>query len=232
YPDFAALWLLAHESRFGRAEDPTSTSPLEAWREAAKQEGTRAREKLSAGFEQALEILGRGFLAHPADTKLQSALHAGELTKDHYFGQLLRLVYRLIFLLTVEERDLLHPKGASDAARQLYTDGYALRRLRDRAVRRRAHDQQGDLWDAVKIGFRGLATGEPRLDLPALAGLFAQDQCPDIDSAKIENRSLLGALFHLAWLRESSGLVRVNWRDMGPDELGYVYEGLLELVPQ
>ena len=39
-------------------------------------------------------------------------------------------------------------------------------------------------------------------------------------------------LFHLAWLRESSGLVRVNWRDMGPDELGYVYEGLLELVPQ
>ena len=26
--------------------------------------------------------------------------------------------------------------------------------------------------------------------------------------------------------------MRVNWRDMGPDELGYVYEGLLELVPQ
>ena len=48
----------------------------------------------------------------------------------------------------------------------------------------------------------------------------------------MENRALLGALFHLAWLRESSGLVRVNWRDMGPDELGYVYEGLLELVPQ
>ena len=24
----------------------------------------------------------------------------------------------------------------------------------------------------------------------------------------------------------------MNWRDMGPDELGYVYEGLLELVPQ
>ena len=49
---------------------------------------------------------------------------------------------------------------------------------------------------------------------------------------KLENRALLGALFHLAWLREPSGLVRVNWRDMGPDELGYVYEGLLELVPQ
>ena len=80
--------------------------------------------------------------------------------------------------------------------------------------------------------FRSLADGEPRLGLPALAGLFAPDECPDLDAAKLDNRALLGALFHLAWLRERSGLVRVNWRDMGPDELGYVYEGLLELVPQ
>ena len=91
---------------------------------------------------------------------------------------------------------------------------------------------RGDLWEAVRIVFRSLAGGEPRLGLPALAGLFAPEECPDLDAAKLENRALLGALFHLAWLRESSGLARVNWRDMGPDELGYVYEGLLELVPQ
>ena len=84
----------------------------------------------------------------------------------------------------------------------------------------------------VKIVFRGLAEGESRLGLPALAGLFAPEECPDLDAAKIENRAFLGALFHLGWLRESSGLVRVNWRDMGADELGYIYEGLLELVPQ
>ncbi|MDE0218322.1 MAG: N-6 DNA methylase [Spirochaetaceae bacterium] len=232
YPDFAALWLLAHESRFGRADAPAATCPLETWREEARQEGTRARDKLSDGFQQALEMLGQGFLSHTANADLRSALHAGELTTDRYFGQLLRLVYRLIFLLTVEERDLLHPKDASASARRLYADGYALRRLRDRAVRRSAHDRHGDLWDAVKIVFRGLAAGEPRLGLPALAGLFAPEQCPELDAAKIDNRAFLGALFHLAWLREPSGLVRVNWRDMGPDELGYVYEGLLELVPQ
>ena len=232
YPDFAALWLLAHESRFGRAGEPPETCPLEAWREAGRQEGTRARDKLSAGFRQALEILGQGFLAHAANRKLRAALHAGELTKDRYFGQLLRLVYRLVFLLTVEERDLLHPKNTSDPARRLYAEGYALRRLRDRAVRGSAHDRQRDLWEAVTVVFRGLAGGEPRLGLPALAGLFAPEECPDLDAAKLENRALLAALFHLAWLREPSGLVRVNWRDMGPDELGYVYEGLLELVPQ
>ena len=232
YPDFAALWLLAHESRFGRADDPPETCPLEVWREAGRQQGTRARDKLSDGFRQALEILGQGFLSHAANKKLRSALHAGDLTKERYFGQLLRLVYRLVFLLTVEERNLLHPNNASDSACRLYADGYGLRRLRDRAVRRNAHDRQGDVWEAVRIVFRGLAIGEPRLGLPALAGLFAPEECPDLDAAKLENRALLGALFHLAWLREPSGLVRVNWRDMGPDELGYVYEGLLELVPQ
>ena len=232
YPDFAALWLLAHESRFGRADDPDGTCPLEVWREAGREEGTRARGDLSRGFQEALEILGQGFLSHPANRKLRAALHAGQLTKDEYFGQLLRLVYRLVFLLTVEERGLLHAKDASGAARRLYADGYGLRRLRDRAVRRSAHDRQGDLWEAVRIVFRSLADGEPRLGLPALAGLFSLEECADLDAAKLENRSLLKALFRLAWLRESSGLVRVNWRDMGADELGYVYEGLLELVPQ
>ena len=232
YPDFAALWLLVHESRFGRAEDPPETCPLEAWREKGRVEGTRAREKLSVGFREALQILGQGFLSHAANRTLRTALHAGELTKEGYFGQLLRLVYRLVFLLTVEERNLLHPRDVSVEGRRLYTEGYGLRRLRDRAVRGSAHDRQGDLWEAVRIVFRSLADGEPRLGLPALAGLFAREECPDLDAAKLENRALLGALFHLAWLREPSGLMRVNWRDMGPDELGYVYEGLLELVPQ
>ena len=232
YPDFAALWLLAHESRFGRADDPPETCPAGGVAGGSSAGGDSARDKLSAGFKQALEILGQGFLSHAANSKLRSALHAGDLTTDRYFEQLLRLVYRLIFLLTAEERDLLHPKDASDSARQLYADGYALRRLRDRAVRRSAHDRHGDLWEVVKVVFRGLAGGESRLGLPALAGLFAQEECPELDAAKIENRAFLSALFHLAWLREPSGLVRVNWRDMGPDELGYVYEGLLELVPQ
>ncbi len=232
YPDFAVLWLLCHESRFGRAVDPPEVCPLEVWREAGREAGTVARGKLRLGFKEALEILGQGFLSHPGNTALRDALHSGRLHREQYYGQLLRLVYRLIFVLTVEERNLLHARTASQATRDLYAEGYSLRRLRDRAVRRIAHDRHTDLWEGLRIVFRGLGGGEPRLGLPALSGLFAEAQCPDLDSARLENRALLGAVFQLAWLRESSGLVRVNWRDMGPDELGYVYEGLLERVPQ
>src|SRR5262245_44556334 len=107
-----------------------------------------------------------------------------------------------------------------------------MKRLRERAVKRSAHDRFAALWDATKVVFRGVAAGEPRLGLPALAGIFTTNQCPALDGAKLENRALLLAVFKLAWLREGGSLARVNWRDMGPEELGSVYESLLELVPQ
>ena len=232
YADFAALWLLLHETRFGRDEQAAAECALEAWREAGKEEGTRAREHLRKGVEEALAALGQGFLAHPENGELREALHGGALTTTDYFNQLLRLVYRLIFLLTVEERSLLHPDTTSDAAKTLYAQGYSLRRLRERSVRRSAHDRYSDLWDATRVVFRGLSGGEPRLGLPALKGIFALEQCAALDAARLENRALLLAVFRLAWLRQDGSLARVNWRDMGPEELGSVYEGLLELVPQ
>ena len=232
YADFAALWLLAHESRFGKPGQPATDCALEAWREVGREEGTRARLKLRDGVESALLALGQGFLTQPENQALRADLQSGTLPTKDYFNQLLRLVYRLIFLLTVEERGLLHTEGVDEKAKALYLEGYSLRRLRERSVKRSAHDRHGDLWEATKIAFHGLAEGEPRLGVPALAGIFASDQCAALDGAKLENRALLLAVFRLAWLRDDGGLARVNWRDMGPEELGSVYESLLELVPQ
>lgn len=232
YADFAALWLLCHETRFGREGQPVSECALEAWRSTGREEGTRAREHLRRGVEEALVALGQGFLSQAENAELRVELQNGSLPVKDYFSQLLRLVYRLIFLLTVEERGLLHPDGTSDSTKALYANGYGIRHLRDRSVKRSAHDRFTDLWDAIKVVCRGLAAGEPRLGLPALAGIFSAHQSPALDGAKIENRALLLAMFKLAWLREDGSLSRVNWRDMGPEELGSVYESLLELVPR
>jgi hypothetical protein len=192
----------------------------------------RACEKLRRGVEEALLALGNGFLSHPENTSLCAALRSGSLTTDAYFQQLLRLVYRLLFLLTVEERGLLHPEDSPAAARQLYAEGCSMRRLRERSVEHGAHDRSSDLWESMKIVIRGLAEGEAQLALPALAGIFATRQCPVLDSARLEDQALLLAAFHLSWIREDSGLSRINWRDLAPEELGSVYESLLELVPR
>jgi Eco57I restriction-modification methylase len=231
YADFTALWLLAHETRFGRPDQPVTECALETWRNAGREEGTRAREHLRRGVEEALIALGQGFLAHADNLSLRTALQDGSLTTKDYFNQLLRLVYRVIFLLTVEERGLLHPTGSAETARELYAEGYCLKRLRDRSIRRSAHDRFPDLWEAMKIIFRGTARGQSLLALPPLGGLFAEDQCQALEASRLENRALLLAVYRLSWLREDTGLSRVNWRDMGPEELGSVYEGLLELVP-
>lgn len=232
YPDFTALWLLIHETRFGAPDAAPTDSPLEMWRAAGREEGTRAREHLRTGVEAALLSLGQGFLAHPANTDLRTAAEKGALTPEAYYQELLRLAYRLIFLLTAEERSVLHPASASREARDRYDAGYSMKRLRERAVRRNAHDRFHDLWDGLSVALRGLASGEPALGLPALVGIFAADRCPTLNGAKLENRHLLFAILQLAWLREDDGLSRVNWRDMGPEELGSVYESLLELVPR
>ena len=232
YADFAALWLLIHETRFGRPSQPVTDCALELWRQSGREQGTRAREQLREGVEDALLCLGQGFLQHPENQALRDALHHGTLTPSDYFQQLMRLVYRLIFLVTAEERELLHPKDADPSAVSLYQAGYSLRRLRDRSTRRSAHDRFSDLWEGLRIVFRALSDGEARLGLPALAGLYSPSQCAYLDASRLHNRALLQAVFRLTWLREPSGLSRVNWRDMGPEELGSVYESLLELVPQ
>lgn len=232
FSDFSLLWLLIHVSRFGAPGQPPHHCALEAWREASKEEGVRAREALRIGVEQALLELGQGFLTEPSNEALHQRLAGGELTPVDYFRELLRLVYRLIFLLTIEERGLLHPPDAAPDAIELYRSGYSLQRLREKARRRRAYDRHSDLWESLKPVFAGLADGQPLLALPALGGLFAQDQCKYLDGASLGNRALLAAVQHLAWMPSDGSLVRINWRDMGPEELGSVYESLLELVPQ
>lgn len=64
-----------------------------------------------------------------------------------------------------------------------------------------------------------------------LGGLFATEQCPLLNGSHIDNRHLLAAVFELGYFRQPTGLTRVNYRDMGAEELGSVYESLLELVP-
>lgn len=230
FADFTVLWLLIHASRFGLPGAPATDCALERWRESGGREGATARERLRDGVESALKVLGTGFLATNAE--LRRRVRAGELPLTDFFGQLLRLVYRLIFLLVAEDRKLLHAPDASTAARLLYAQGYSLSSLRDRAVRRTAWDAHHDKWEGLAVVFSALARGEKLLGLPALGGLFAPEMMPDLESARLSNRALMEAIFRLAWLREDAGLVPVNWRDMETEELGSVYESLLELTPR
>ncbi|CAJ0730456.1 MAG: N-6 DNA methylase [Ralstonia sp.] len=231
YPDFTALWLLAHGTRFGKVGAELADSPLERWRNTAQEDGIRARDRLRVGVTEALRALGTGFVAHPENGRLRERIQAGQLSTQAYFEQLLRLVYRFIFLATIEDRELVFAPDATSEAKARYQAGYSLQRLRQLAARRRSYDRHADLWQTLTITVAGLSQGQGALGLPALGGLFEAAQCPDLDGAALENQALLSALFSLCFFREGAALSRVNYRDMDSEELGSVYESLLELVP-
>lgn len=226
--DFTATWLLFHATRFGNFGEPAANCALERWREAGQRAGTRAQGALRANVEEALLQLGQGLIS--SNPFLRERVLNGSLPMPRLFEQLLRLVYRLIFLAVAEDRELLHAQRGSPAAR-LYADSYGFAYLRERSARRSAHDHHCDAWEGVKIVLAALGRGEPLLALPALGGLFAPGTTPDLEATTIDNRHFLSAVFRLSWLIEEGRRTRINWRDMATEELGSVYEGLLELVP-
>jgi hypothetical protein len=256
YPEFLLLWQLCHVSRLERrvvdttpradATVPVDATPasywIEDWRAEAVDAGTRMLDRLRTGVEAALDALGTGFLRHPANRPLVDALRAGELSTRDYHRALLRLAYRLLFCFVAEDRDALLRPEASAQARARFEQYFSTTRMR-RLSRIRAGSPHGDLWQAQVVVLRALGGhGHDGIGLPGLAGLFDPDpRLPKIDGCgpdlllgcSLANEDLLDAVRNLAWLSLPNERVQpVDYRNLDAEELGSVYESLLELVPR
>ena len=229
FADFTALWLLIHATRFGNEGAAVTDCPLERWREEGVESGTAARDRLRENVEEALLSLGQGFLE--GNPYLREKLDSGTLSDQRWFEQLLRVVYRLIFIAVTEERDLLHEPDVKPAIRKLYAEGYSFAHMRERSTRRTLRDPHADVWEGARILFRALDKGQARLGLPALGGIFDESLTQDLNEARLANKHFLNAIYRLSFIQDGKTRVRINWRDMATEELGSVYEGLLELVP-
>ena len=230
YSEFLLLWLICHQSRV-EADKPEECW-LETWVNTSRDEGVRALDKLRDGVEKAIESFGTGFLAHRANTRLRDALESGELDRQEYYRQILRLVYRMIFLFVAEERDALLDPNATEEARERYRCFYATRRLHDLADKRRG-TLHGDLWRGLALVMQRLDDGYPALGLPALGSfLWGPTACPRLMEAECGNEYVLTAVRHLSHIQEGKTRYPVNWRNVGADELGSIYESLLERHPR
>jgi len=232
YAEFALLWLVCHQSRVEAANGDPSDCWLERWSKSAAEQGTRALDALRQGVQEAIEALGRGYLAQPANTDLRERLKAGSLSVTDYNRQLLRLVYRLIFLCVAEDRDLLLLPAATPEARRCYNQYYSVRHLRDLAGTLRG-GPHADLYRALRLLLAQLRQGYPPLGLPALGSfLFSEHATPDLDGAELANEALLACVRALTYTVEKGVRRPVDYRNLGVEELGSVYESLLELHPQ
>ncbi|MET8411341.1 DNA methyltransferase [Streptomyces sp. NPDC005195] len=231
--DFVLLWRLLHRTRF--EGKPPASCPLEKWRTEAIDSGTRALKELRKGVEKALTVIGTGLIAHPDNSALKASLRTRTTTVRDLHPALLRLVYRLLFLFVTEDRGLLLDPDASDDARATYEKYFSTARLR--RLSRRPGTPHGDQWEALTLVIKGLGEpgGRPELGLPALGGLFEPtDVDQRLKGLSLTNEALYEAVKALAVIYDAKlGRPRkVDYRHLGADELGSVYESLLELEPR
>ncbi len=260
YADFFLLWLICHQSRFAVSLDefnyplPAETCIMESWYLGSISEGVRAMEELRDKVENSISILGKGFISHSANNELRRALSSGELSPTDFYHQLLRLVYRMIFIFVAEDRELLLLPGTSAEKRELYEKYYSSLPLRYLARRQRG-GKAHDLWLQLNLIFNSLYHGNPALGIPALGSfLFKSDPAlintrlnlkfpaytddrkllstPHLDSALIDNRSLLSAFRELCYIQKNRSYQMISYKNLGSEELGSVYESLLELQPE
>ncbi|RKR12632.1 Eco57I restriction-modification methylase domain-containing protein [Arthrobacter oryzae] len=246
YSEFQLFWQLCHQSRLdkrGGSEAPPSDCWLELWRGESVEAGARALDKLGAGVEKALGFLGSGFLRHPDNRWLVDALHSGDLSHRDFHKALLRTAYRLLFLFVVEDRGALLDPAATTEARHRYETYFSTQRLR-KMSRTRDGGPHPDLWRTQKLVLGALGgDGLGVVGLPALGGLFDPDPRaarlagqPHGDlllGAELANQDFLKAIRGLGWVAGKTGRLQpVDYRHLGAEELGSVYESLLELVPR
>ncbi|MEU9942629.1 Eco57I restriction-modification methylase domain-containing protein [Streptomyces lavendulae] len=230
FSEFVLLYRTLHVSRFEVAEDAApSACWLEKWRTEAIASGTRALDQLRKGVQEAITALGTGLLRHPANAALREDVQPKALQ-----AALLRLVYRLLFIFVAEDREALLSPKADQQARDRYASYFSSARLRAHARKRRG-TAHGDLYEALGIVLAALGdeAGRPELALPGIGGLFNDtDADAPLRGLKLSNEALLTAVRHLSQVRDGSRWRAVDYRHLDAEELGSVYESLLELEPK
>ena len=240
YSEFTVLFRLLHSTRFPTNKQETGQCILEKYFHESIESGNRIRDGLSRAVEESLISLGTGLLQHEKNSELRQKLLEEKITPKDYYRQILRLIYRLLFLMVTEERDLIYDsEDKSDEMtrkKRLYFEHYSIARLRRLCRLRYLYESQfDDLWQGLMTTLRLFEEngGGERLGIQPLAGeLFSRSSVKDLSECLLKNHLLLKAIRNLNEFEDDKkNLVSINYRALDVEELGSVYEGLLELHP-
>lgn len=254
YSEFTLLYRMLHPSRFPKTRQEEEPCFFERYYHDSIESGNRIRDGLSDAVKESLVALGNGLLEHPDNDVLREKVSQNLLNAREFYHQLLRLIYRLLFLMVTEERDLVYPetqhetkgpdpedllngtKRPTRKQKEIYYNYYSVARLRRLSQKRYLlEDQYHDLWQSLMQTFALFESGGAglKLGIQALGSeLFSHIAMPDISTARINNRVLLKCIKSLNEFEdEKHNLSFINYRALDVEELGSVYEGLLELEP-
>lgn len=240
YVEFALMYRVLHASRMPEKQDSGAECFLEFYHQEALASGSRIRERLSVAVENSIKELANGLLQNPKNQELREKVLNGDLAAKEYYLHTLRLVYRVLFLLVIEERKLIYPDKRDEdlnRKRSIYYDFYSVQRLTKLAEKLIYVDpRKTDLWQSLITTFALFEHEQYGKKLgisPLGAGIFSPNALGIISHQLIDNETLLRVLRYLVTFENEQGQrVRVNYADLDVEEFGSVYEGLLDYDPE
>ncbi len=177
-------------------------------------------DSLKSQVYEALRHLAQGFLDYPPN-KLESE----EETLREVYDSALILLYRLLFVLYAESRDLLPVRDSQD-----YRDYYSLHAIKHDVAAglvegRTLLPTSATLWPRLKELFGIIDTGSPPLSVATFnGGLFDGERHPFLENHSVGDGHLREAVDRLSRVEGQF----VDYRDLAERHLGTIYEGLLE----
>ena len=230
FADFQIFVRLVHRTRLPKTVADAPECLLERYYRLTIEQGGRIRDRLRDGVEQAIKILGTALLQNPRNDELREKVRNGKLTPQKFYEQLLRIIYRLLFLFVAEERNLL-------TNNEIYRRYYSATRLRQLVdVKSAWTERHCDLWLGLQKTFLLLSNEHHanKMGITPLNGdLFRPSHTDDLNNAHVTNADFLKALWYLCKFKpnERSPFQRVNYAQLDVEELGSIYESLLDYHP-
>jgi len=232
YADFRALYRLAHASRFRpvEADEDEEQLPLEQFHQTARATGVKVGEGLRPQVVDAIEYLGNGFLQ--GDPELIEELQGDPDKARAFYSEILQVVYRVLFLLFAEQRGLVPDADAE--LKEVYWSDYSLTALREK-VEGNVPDRSdhNDLWHGLRATFEMVSEGAEPLGVFGYDGeLFDLESGEYLPGRACDNAHLLRAIQKLTLIEREGVQQRISYLDLGVEELGAVYENLLDFTPR
>ncbi len=242
YSDFVILYRVLHASRMPKKVDAGADSIMEKYHQEGLEAGSTIRNKLGEAVKGAIKNLANGFINHPNNAALREAVAAGNINTDEYYRHQLRIIYRLLFLFVIEERNLVYADSKTPETKRfnhIYFNYYSLLRLRKLAKKLLPPEanRHYDLWQSLVSTFSLFEKKDigEKLGIMSLQGdLFGYHAISnnqyDLHQCYLSNAVLLNIIKSLSYFENDNGvLIAVNYGGLDVEEFGSVYEGLLEL---
>jgi len=230
FASFRAMYRLLHASRFYKSEEKEA-APIDELYEDALAMGVAVGNKLRGNVQSAIETLANGFLS--ASSGFMDQVRQDSDGSQQLYHDILITIYRVLFLLFAEQRGMLPGRGS------LYNEEFSLTAFRSLAEQPRSEDANFDLWEKLKTTFSMVEHGVPELNIFAYNGaLFSLNRTslltPDdsVNAPRCRNDALLTAIRHLTTVEEDHVLQRISYSDLSVEEIGSIYESLLEITPR